>query len=179
MAHEKSAQLSDDTYVIMVADCVVATDLAQTVAEFCPQAYVIQKMTAADVLALAAKVARIRVAFIDEPPQRFARAALSRLIAEKRGQVIFIGDDAESVGCAAREAVLDRPFSTPIVLALLARLRKQAAESDAQAGPELRCTLRAVADKLSAGDAFCSASAQAIQRSRGSFCYQPQPVLEG
>ncbi len=119
MARAIPATLASGTYLIVLGDYIVALDLAQTVADFCPTAQVIQKSTAAAALAAVAAVDRVKVAFVGEPPHSFARSELARLIADKGGRVVFVGDEAEDLGTGNGHAVLSRPFSTPAVLAHL------------------------------------------------------------
>lgn len=119
MAEAIDRPLSGDTYLIVLGDYIVASDLAQTVVDFCPTAKVIQKSTARAALAAAAAVDSMKVAFIGEPPKRFARSELAKLIVKKGGRVVFVGDEAEDLGPDAGHPVLNRPFSTPAVLAHL------------------------------------------------------------
>lgn len=119
MAQAIPTTLASGTYLIVVGDYIVALDLAQTVADFCPTALVIQKSTAVAALAAVAAVDRVKVAFVGEPPDTFARSELARLISNKGGRVVFVGGEAEDLGPGTGHAVLSRPFSTPAVLAHL------------------------------------------------------------
>lgn len=107
------------TYLICLADYVVALDLVQTVAEARPAATVIQTTSAAEALSAVMTAGKVKVAFIGTPPQRFEGSELAMLIAQKGGRVVFIGSEAEDLAPASGRAVLHRPFSTAQVLAHL------------------------------------------------------------
>ena len=119
MAQAKPTTPASGTYLIVIGDYIVALDLAQTVADFCPTAQVIQQSTAVAALAAVAAIDRVTVAFVGEPPHSFARSELARLIADKGGRVVFVGGEAEDLGPGSAHTVLNRPFSTPAVLAHL------------------------------------------------------------
>lgn len=111
----QSRSPSGTTYLITIANWVVATDLAQCVADFSPQAQVIVKGDPAAALEAAAGAASIAVASVERPPHCFEGSELARLIGQKGGSVVFIGAEAEELGPDAGYAVLHRPFSSRTV----------------------------------------------------------------
>ena len=126
----ESQSPSGATYLVMIADCVVATDLAQSVTDFSPQAQVIVKSDPGAALEAAALAASITVAFVERAPKSFERSELARMIVQKGGRVILLGAEAEELGPSAGYAVLQRPFSSRMVLEHLSRL-VHAAEPEA------------------------------------------------
>lgn len=119
---------SGDVYIVMLADFVVAMDLAQTVADFSPQAHVILKANATDALEAALSADRIAVAFVGEAPQSFLQSALAEVIAQKGGRVVFVGAETEELAPDARCTILHQPFTSRTVTAYLHQLVERRAE---------------------------------------------------
>lgn len=120
MCPNDARPLSRHAFLIVLDDSIVAQDLAETVSEHDPAAGLIPCRTLDEAIAALAHVERIAVAFVEAGPAEFAASPLAGLIAAKGGRVVLIGDDAEDSARMCGHAVLQRPFSTEMVLALLA-----------------------------------------------------------
>ena len=107
-------------YLVVVSDYIVSQDLAETVADFVPDAKVIVRPTIGDALQALERVERVAVAFVGDRPARFANSPLAAMIHAKGGRVVLLGDEAEVEGPAEGWAVLQRPFSLSLVQTLLA-----------------------------------------------------------
>lgn len=108
-------------YLIVLADCLVAQDLAETVAVHDRDAEVILRQSLSDAIVALAAVAELALAFVGAGPAEFEASPLAGMIRARGGRVVLIGDDAESAGAAAGYAVLARPFSLSQILAELSR----------------------------------------------------------
>jgi hypothetical protein len=109
-------------YLIIVEDCIVSQDLAESVSSYDPGAGLIVCRTMDEAVTELDHVDLLAVAFIEESPANFAASPLAEVIATRGGQVILIGAEAEEMGKASGWTVLERPFSSTMVLEHLAGL---------------------------------------------------------
>ena len=112
-----------DVYVIVVRDFLVHTDLVDTVREFDPLAIVLSASDCGDATALIAAQSRIAVAFIEAGPAEIVAARLDRMVADRRGRLVLLGDAAEDAweeGAAPHLwPTLLRPFSSQAMLSMI------------------------------------------------------------
>ncbi|WP_210528395.1 hypothetical protein [Rubellimicrobium arenae] len=99
-------------YLIVLSQAFVALDLRMTIEEFDPTAPVVAATSTAEALPVLEGVDRIAVAFVDQGPGDYEQSALARIVAEKGGHVVLMGDRAEEDGAGHGYAVLERPFLT-------------------------------------------------------------------
>ncbi len=109
-------------YLIVLHDCVVLQDIADTIKDFDPRAQVIAATTPDGALSALIGVERVAVAFIEAAPQAFRETDLAAAIVSRGGQNVFVGDAAEDAGISAHWNVLRRPFSSDAILAHLTAL---------------------------------------------------------
>jgi hypothetical protein len=103
-------------YLIMVKDRVVSRDIAETITDFEAGARVLEMARPEDALRALESVERLAVAFVETAPRRFAETELARAIAARSGRLVFLGDEAEDEPDSGEFTVLQRPFSSEILL---------------------------------------------------------------
>lgn len=108
-----------DVYLVMMREVLIAQDLSLTITEFDPSARVITAADMDQALSLIAPTTSLAIAFAEVQPAPFAAHALARAIAERRGRVVLLGEQAEAVGPTQDWDVLRKPFVTDHVLSLL------------------------------------------------------------
>ena len=109
-------------YLIVLHECVVLQDIADTITEYDPRAKVIAVTAPDRALAALEGVERLAVAFVEAAPLAFQQTDLAKAIASRGGRTVFFGDAAEDAEVSDRWIVLRRPFSSDIVLAHLTML---------------------------------------------------------
>ena len=114
-------------YVVMALDRLVLQDLVETILDFDPRAAVKAAGTCDQALRLIRSMPRLRAAFIEASPLWSQRSGAARAVTALGGHLVLLGDEAEDdfatiSGAARTELTLERPFSTEMVHALLARL---------------------------------------------------------
>lgn len=110
------------TYLILSQDCLVAQDLAESIAVYDAGADVIVRHSVVAAVSALEATPEIAVAFVGAGPVQFGASALADMIRARQGLVILMGDDAEENGEALGWKVLHRPFSEGVVLSHLALL---------------------------------------------------------
>lgn len=124
-----------EVYVLMLRDFVVLKDLEDTVREYAPAARVLTASECTAALALIEGLERISVAFVEAGAEAVAAARIDTLVAQRGGQVVLLGDDAEDAWEAGKLGadwpVLQRPFTSQTVERLLAELIGRPAEPSA------------------------------------------------
>lgn len=107
------------TYLIMVRDSIVSKDIAETIADFEVTARVLEATGPDRALRALETVQRLAVAFVEIAPRTFAGSELAAAIAARSGRVIFLGDAAEEEPASSAYLVLQRPFSSDVLLRYL------------------------------------------------------------
>ncbi len=108
------------TYLVVVPEVLIAQDLKLTITDYDAGAQVIQATTVADAEIALTGVKALAVAFLADQPNNFANSPLARAIARRGGRVVLLGEGAKTTGPTDHWGVLQMPFSTAAVLALLA-----------------------------------------------------------
>ncbi len=98
------------TYLVVLADYLVAQDLAESIVVYDADAEVLVLHSASRAAAALEKVERIAVAFVDAGPELFGASELAQMIQSRGGRVVLLGDEAEAAGGALGWSVLQRPF---------------------------------------------------------------------
>ena len=120
MSHHVLGQMvRTRSYLVLVPEAVIATDLAQTIALFDPGAEVICVRSMVEAEAALPLVDAVEIAFVAGCPSRFVDSALHRGIAERGGRVVMLGIEAEVAGPTPVFDVLPQPFDTDAVLTKL------------------------------------------------------------
>ncbi|MBP1806427.1 hypothetical protein [Rubellimicrobium aerolatum] len=109
------------TYLIVHPQAVVAMDLAMAIRDFEPAASVVVGTGEAEALERLGTPERIAVAFVDREPRAYANSELARLVRERGGRAVLLGDDAER-GPDLGFPVLTRPFTAEQVAEVLAAI---------------------------------------------------------
>jgi hypothetical protein len=118
--HTRSAA----SYLIVLKDCLVAMDLAESISDFDAGADIVARHSAACAIAALETIKRVAVAFVDTGPDHLAASGLMGMISARGGRVVLMGDEAETSGEARGYPVLHRPFSQGLVLDHLANPRQ-------------------------------------------------------
>lgn len=107
------------TYLLLMEAGLVACDLTQIILAFDPGASVTLAPTVEAALAHAGDDVRLLSAILDLGPDAARSSGLARMIADRGGRVILIGNDAEMLAGSHPWPVIERPFSTESVLSVL------------------------------------------------------------
>lgn len=107
-------------YLILTPNAIFALDLAQTVSEFDPGARVLVASTAQEAAGLIARAERIRVALVGVDPA--VALPLQPAVAARGGTLVLLGSAVDLAAAGWTGEVLDIPFNSERVIALLARL---------------------------------------------------------
>jgi hypothetical protein len=110
---------STHTYLLLMEAGLVACDLTQIILSFDPGASVTLTQTVEAALAHAGDDARLIFAILDLGPDAARSSGLARMITDRGGRIILIGDDAEATAASHNWPVIERPFSTESVLSVL------------------------------------------------------------
>jgi hypothetical protein len=121
-----SGARSTASYLIVLKDYLVALDLAESISEFDAGAQIVARHSAVCAIAALEAIERVAVAFVDAGLDQFVALGLQRMISDRGGRVVLMGDEAESAGEARGYCVLHRPFSQGLVLSHLANLQETA-----------------------------------------------------
>ncbi len=110
---------STHTYLLLMDAGLVACDLTQIILGFDPGASVTLTQTVGAALAHAGDDTRLIVAILDLGPDAARSSGLARMVSDRGGRVILIGDEAEMQAGSHDWPVIERPFSTESVLSVL------------------------------------------------------------
>ncbi len=111
--------MRDRLYLLLVEPGLVATDLTGIISEADLHARVViaRDIAAAHEVLTDARI--VASAILDIDPDHGPAEALARAVAARGGRVVLIGDAAEDKAERTRWLVLQRPFTTETVLAVL------------------------------------------------------------
>jgi predicted amino acid dehydrogenase len=107
------------TYLLLMEAGVIACDLTQIILSFDPGASVTLAQTVEAALAHAGDDVRLTTAILELGPDATRSSGLARVIEDRGGRIILIGDDAEATARTHGWPVIERPFSTEAVLSVL------------------------------------------------------------
>lgn len=110
-------------YLIVLHDCVVLQDIADTILDFDRNAQVISVTSDTDALEALAGVQNVAIAFIEAAPDTFLKSALAPELTVRGARFVYLGDAAEDALEKDDVRVLRRPFSSEIILGHLAVLQ--------------------------------------------------------
>jgi hypothetical protein len=112
---------STHTYLLLMDAGLVACDLTQIILSFDPRASVTLTQTVEAALAHAGGDDDVRLmsAILDLGPDAARSSGLARMIADRGGRIILIGNDADATAVGHNWPVIERPFSTDSVLSVL------------------------------------------------------------
>ena len=119
MNARKIRQQAGPVYLVVMKETVVAQDIAGAIADARPGARIVIVASPAEARSALAGVDRLAAAFVSAAPQTFLGSSLAKAIAQRGGQVVLMGDEAEEQGGGPGWSVLHRPFTTKAVLAQL------------------------------------------------------------
>jgi len=118
---EMSSQVFDRivrprSYLVVEPEALIATDLAQTIVSFDPDARVICARSLAEAEASLLQIGSLEIALVAGCPSRFVGSALHCGIVERGGRVVLLGVEAEASGPTPAFDVLPQPFDTNAVV---------------------------------------------------------------
>lgn len=108
-------------YLVLVAEILVAQDIALTIGDFDPAAQVIIANTTAEAEKAVSAVSGLDMVFATERPSQFVGSPLAAAIGRLGARVVLLGIEAEASGPTPFFDVLPQPFDTDAVLARLAQ----------------------------------------------------------
>jgi predicted amino acid dehydrogenase len=98
---------------------VIACDLTQIILSFDPGASVTLAQTVEAALAHAGDDVRLTTAILELGPDATRSSGLARMIEDRGGRIILIGNDADMLADRHSWQAIERPFTTESVLSLL------------------------------------------------------------
>ena len=109
-------------YLVLSREGIMAQDLAQSLADFDPQARVHRVVSQADALALIESSEALRVAFVQLSAakvslEQMLDSELARLMRERRGKLVLVGEDDVPVDPLL--LALPMPFTTEAIMRTL------------------------------------------------------------
>ena len=107
------------SYLLLMEAGLVASDLTQIILAFDPGASIALAPTLDAALEHARDTERISSAILELGPDTATSSGLARLIADRGGRIILIGDDAEALAGKSAWPVIERPFTTELVTSVL------------------------------------------------------------
>lgn len=107
------------SYLVALDQVVISQDIAGAIGEHSPGARVLVARNASEALAMLEPVAQLSVAFLGMPPRHYADSDLARAIAARRGKAVLISPEAEEAAPSTEWRVLELPFTTEAVHAML------------------------------------------------------------
>ena len=123
------------SYLILVQPMLVAVDIGQAIADFVPRAEVILVQCAAEASEALQLAKSIHVAFLGLAPESDKGWHLADDVRARGGRVVFIGDEAEDRGPRPDCMVLERPFDTDAIRAVI----KDSPQAQSGAASSLVC----------------------------------------
>ncbi len=110
---------SRPTFLICINDAIVAEDVAGILQDAMPQSSVICAASQADALQRLETLHAPLIGFIQMAPEAVADSPLGQALTQAGARIVLLGNAAEERGEAAGFAVLQRPFRSVDLLALV------------------------------------------------------------
>lgn len=111
------------TYLIMIHPPLVMQDIVETILDYAPDAAIIQVRTPQEAAETLPYLTSMMGAILQMEPRIASAQVLATSIRNLGGQTVFYGDAAEDCGPGSNWTILNSPFTTISLMAILRNRR--------------------------------------------------------